>query len=392
MNPGAMDRAHGCGPRFGRLADSLSPALPSVLRCLARVCAAVIAAGLVCGAFAGCASTSFYRPHELPANLQARAVPNPHTADLINLGAPDDGGERIAPGDLLEISIYTGSVSEAPDKFEARVHEQTGIANLQMIGPMRLAGLELEEAEAEIAKAAVARNLYRSPYVTVSFKHRRKNRVLVIGAVQEPGLKELSPSGSHLLGALVAAGGLTKEAGPKVTIRLPDGPGPLAPAVAADGGSSVRPAAATRSVPKTIEVNLVSATEKGPQRHYLPDGAIVMVEKLEPEPLKVLGLVKKPGHYDFPIAEPVRVLDAVAMAGGVSNGLADKILVIRSNPQGGEPAVIRVSLRRAKRDGQENLLLAPGDVVTVEQTPETVLLEALKVIRFAVSTGINSFF
>ncbi|RMG38581.1 MAG: hypothetical protein D6725_06905 [Planctomycetota bacterium] len=117
-----------------------------------------------------------------------------------------------------------------------------------------------------------------------------------------------------------------------------------------------------------------------------------MVEKLEPEPIKVLGLVKKPGHYDFPIAEPVRVLDAIAMAEGVSNGLADKVLVIRNNPQGGEPAVIRVSLRRAKWDGRENLLLAPGDVVSVEQTPETVMLEALKVIRFAVSTGINSFF
>ena len=52
---------------------------------------------------------------------------------------------------------------------------------------------------------------------------------------------------------------------------------------------------------------------------------------------------------------------------------------------GGEPAVIVVSLRKAKRSGKSNILLGPGDIVSVEQTPSTVLLEMLQLIRIGVN-------
>jgi polysaccharide export outer membrane protein len=52
--------------------------------------------------------------------------------------------------------------------------------------------------------------------------------------------------------------------------------------------------------------------------------------------------------------------------------------VIRHAPDQPEPLVIQVSVRAAKTDGQENLPLAPGDVVSVEQTPATVMVDVLK--------------
>ena len=110
-----------------------------------------------------------------------------------------------------------------------------------------------------------------------------------------------------------------------------------------------------------------------------------MVEKRDPAPIQVVGLVRDPGEYEFPIGKPLTVLGAIALADGVSNQLADKIYVIRPVANSGNPAVINVSIRRAKKSAKSNIILGPGDVVSVEQTPGTVFMEALQLIRFGVS-------
>jgi len=76
------------------------------------------------------------------------------------------------------------------------------------------------------------------------------------------------------------------------------------------------------------------------------------------------------------------------MAGGLSSQVADKIYVIRHVSDQPEPVVIQVSVRDAKTSGQENLALAPGDVVSVEQTPATVMVDGLKsLVRFGVNAA-----
>ena len=80
--------------------------------------------------------------------------------------------------------------------------------------------------------------------------------------------------------------------------------------------------------------------------------------------------------------------DAVALAGGTSVTLADKIFVVRRIPESEQTAVIQVSLRKAKRNAAANLRLEPGDVVSVENTPATALYEAFNIIRFNVSAGL----
>jgi hypothetical protein len=55
-----------------------------------------------------------------------------------------------------------------------------------------------------------------------------------------------------------------------------------------------------------------------------------------------------------------------------------------------EPTVIRASLFDAKRDGRENLRLAPGDLVSVEATPATLVLDtATNFFRVAVGVSGN---
>jgi polysaccharide export outer membrane protein len=105
----------------------------------------------------------------------------------------------------------------------------------------------------------------------------------------------------------------------------------------------------------------------------------------------VLGLVNKPGRFEFPIAEEVRVTDAIALAGGINSIAADKIYVIRRKPSvPGEPprdpqnpdqvqqVIIQVSLANAKQISEENIRLAPGDVVSIEQTPLTFIMDRIQ--------------
>ena len=108
------------------------------------------------------------------------------------------------------------------------------------------------------------------------------------------------------------------------------------------------------------------------------------VPEVEKRVVYVMGLVRAPKNYEMPPGQNLSLLDALAMAGGVTETVADKILIVRSLPGQSQPTMIKVSLREAKRNGQENLMLASGDVVTVEDTPLTYTVSTIKqLIRIA---------
>ncbi len=94
----------------------------------------------------------------------------------------------------------------------------------------------------------------------------------------------------------------------------------------------------------------------------------------------------------MPPNKNLHVLDAIAMAGGIDSSVADKIYVIRRQAADMDAAMIQVSLQDAKRDGTENLRLASGDIVSVEQTLPTVAVDAIKsVIRIGVAARVPLF-
>ena len=86
----------------------------------------------------------------------------------------------------------------------------------------------------------------------------------------------------------------------------------------------------------------------------------------------------------------MRGLDAIAMAGGVASAVADKIYVIRPVPEtDGQTAIIQLSLSNAKADAHQNLRLQPRDTISVEHTPATIVLEAIKIIRFGLGASLT---
>ncbi len=344
---------------------------------------------LCCLLLTGCATENFFYAHSMPNSLRLVAQSNPQEVDLSRLASATGGSDTIGPGDVLDGAISASRSQDEQVKITVRVHND-GTANVPDIGQVHLAGVEPQAAEALLRAEAINKGLYLNPTVTVSFAHKKMHYVRVLGAVKKPGLHELPPNASDIVSAIAAAEGLADDAGENVEVRNPIRSGASGRRMVAGGVDG--PYSAVSSTAEEDEdgmraytVSLTSASKASTNRYTVEDGGVVMVEKRDPDPIHVGGLVNNADTYDFPIGQTLTVVGAITMAGGPSNQLADKVFVIRPLAQDGKKARIQVSLRRAKRNPKEDIVLGPGDMVLVEHTAGTVLMEAAQLIRFGIS-------
>jgi protein involved in polysaccharide export with SLBB domain len=107
----------------------------------------------------------------------------------------------VGPGDTLTIALW-GGISQSL----TRTIDRDGKLNLPDAGPVQVAGLSLERAQAVITDAL--KRQYRSVQVAVTVARLRTIRIYVVGDVQRPGAFDIS-SLSTPLNALFAAGGPT---------------------------------------------------------------------------------------------------------------------------------------------------------------------------------------
>lgn len=363
-------------------------------------------------------SRQVFRPSTLPPQFSAPAAVNPAAIDLSQLAAASAATQTIYPGDVLEISVTTGAETRPVTPVAARV-SQAGYVDVPPIGLVAVGGMDVKAAEQAIRQAAIQRDFFRRPNVTVLFRERMTHRVQVVGAVEAPGQYDIPAGHADLLSALVAAGGLKPEADTRVEVRFPgrvapptlaasearrvDDPEPgavetagfdQAEATAGDVqpasyvGGSPPPAAEAASGATQYEVDLEQA--QGGPRHRLPDGAIVTVRRRPLRAIQVIGLVNRPNQFEIPNDREVRLLDALAMAGGRTYEVADHVRLIRSVPGHADAVVVDVSVEDAKLNQEANLRLAPGDVVSVEQTPLTTTLSVIREM-FGVGIGLRPF-
>ncbi len=97
-----------------------------------------------------------------------------------------------------------------------------------------------------------------------------------------------------------------------------------------------------------------------------------MVDRRNSEFFQVLGLVNCPNLYELPVNQDLRVLDAIAVAEGVSVPVADRVQIIRRVPGESTSATIEVSIKEAMRNENENLRIAAGRHSDRKTQPEHV--------------------
>lgn len=303
---------------------------------------------------------------------------NVQTLDLSVLAQTSASSKVIQPGDVLDVTISTGLHDEDPIESKLQVGA-SGAVDVPLVGPVRLAGYEIENAHQIIRDECVRRQIFQNPNVSVLVHEQNANRVTVLGEVKEPNEYQLPVASSDLLSALVAAQGLTEKAGTIVEIRQPGLPGH-------DQAPGSLP-------PGTRRIDLREATASGARGDYrLGDGAVVMVMKKPPRTVYVRGLVKKPDEYPMPEDRDLRLLEALTIAGDRTIQIADKVKIIRKLPNLSQPVTIAASIRDAKSAPASNIRLAPGDVIEVEETPTTFVVQTLKdFVRFGVSGAVPLF-
>lgn len=273
----------------------------------------------------------------------------PHAA------AEGTGGNRIAAGDLLTITITAGG--ETQHASDVTVSAE-GAIKVPLIGDLPAAGLTVRNLEAAI-QALLARDYYVNPQVSVLIRASHSVSCYIWGAVHQPGLHQM-PDGTRLLKLIAGAGGVTPDAGPVAYIiqNLPD---------AGAGTPKDLPSETPR-----VEVQLKQLLELGDTGHnpvvgpgdvvYIPLKETLSVAKGK---IYIEGEVAKPGAYDF--QEGMTALKACIAAGGFNNySAANRARIIRGEGSGVQ--VIKVNLLRIQSGQQADVPLMPGDRIHIPES------------------------
>ena len=335
--------------------------------------------GVVLLSLTGC-HRGVIRANKIPADLAAPIYTSPKQLNLTQLSKSTLSSERLYVGDVVDVSISTGIEQGQAPSWQVRIAEN-GAVNIPLVGVVQVAGLLMPEAERVVREESIRRGIYVNPNVSVLLKERRANRITVMGAVESPDTYMIPAVNSDLVAALAFAGWLTDDAASIVEIKQP----PRA-------NSAVIPASHPGQLPRplqpqTVRIDLAELSAHGDSDISLEDGAIVIVKEKPPRVVHVMGLVKAPKEIKLPENKDLTLLEALSQAGGRTLQIADKVKVIRRIEGRAKPVIISASVRNAKSDGKENIRLAAGDVISVEDTPLTF---AVQTIRDFVGVGLSA--
>lgn len=318
---------------------------------------------------AGTLPNQFVAPHHVSAR---------HT-DFTSLRRNSPPNEWLQAGDEVTVSIATGiEIGKAP-QWNLTVAPD-GSINVPLVGATPVAGLTPNAAANQIRDDAIRRGIYVAPKVTLSTVKKRSFKVAVVGAVNKPDTYEIPATSCDLLTAITVAEGVSDEASRFIQIRhSPATLQSIALESSATDANGVSLASYNNDHrPSVINIDLANLQSISEEALRLYDGSVVQVSREPKRLVSVLGLVRNAKRVEMPAGEDLHLLDAIAQAGGTTLSVADKVLVVRSISGQADPIVIEASLKNARQGGDSNLRLAAGDVVSVEETPATVIIQAIQ--------------
>lgn len=166
-----------------------------------------------------------YAPMHSPG-IPARDLPNDYrwpvrtsSAQLnySSLVAEPSNVYLLGAGDLLEVTVPDLIAQGTLQSFQARV-QTTGEIYLPRLGRVDVDGLSLSQAQQRI-NDTLAVQLLLNPGATVALVEKGTVRVLVLGAVKQPGVHELPRYENDVAHALAAAEGFSDEAGEMIEVH-----------------------------------------------------------------------------------------------------------------------------------------------------------------------------
>jgi polysaccharide biosynthesis/export protein len=276
---------------------------------------------------------------------------------------------RIGPQDLLEISVF-----EAPELNRTVRVSASGEISLPLLGAVEAAGATPKALEFTLQEL-LRRSYMKDPHVSVFMKEMQSHPVSVFGAVKKPGVFQIDGPKS-LVEILSMAEGLAEDAGDTVIVVRGAGlPGAAQSATdgspaesrapqSAPAGSS--PTAEKKSDENTVETNLKSLLESGDPRYNVVvyPGDVVKVARAGV--VYVEGEVRKPGGFILKTNENISVLQAVALAEGLTRTAAkNRVRIMRTDEATGVRTEIPINLDKILAGGLNDPILRAKDIVFV---------------------------
>ncbi len=257
---------------------------------------------------------------------------------------------RIGPGDVIDVLV---SQSSALTRTGVRVNNH-GMVQLAMLEEEVQAACRTERELAEQVKEKYKKFIL-NPFVTVSVQQFNSSPVALIGAVHSPTRFQLQRS-VRLLELIAQANGPTDKAGTSVEIirnqSLPycDGSTLMTPEYAAD---------------QLLSFNL-NDTLKGSElaNPVIRSGDIIRVVEAQVSQAYIGGNVKSSIAID--LRRPVTLTQAIAMAGGVTQGAQIQRIMIRRQIDGSvNRAEMIVNLKEINLQKKDDVLLQSNDLIEV---------------------------
>lgn len=348
---------------------------------------------------------------------------------------PEPLPAAVAPGDMLEVTVWDLYEPGKPYTFPVRVSERRTV-EAPFLGEFLVDNRSLAQIESGLAEAYQSGEFLVKPRVLVRSLDSPTIKVQVSGALLRPGFVELSRSDTSVYAALVSAGGVKKSASAQVAIvRRPRAHGEdwqTAEALSGTSGDpardradvppietpeqhanspevlsvgSARPAAQSGAqpadrvaarvplmslerqrgiestegaVPSPVWHDLTDPAQREALRAVrLNDGDEVIVKAAAP-PVRIGGVVERPGAYPLPNDRSLDVWQALEMAGGVgAEDVPLNITLIHPASPGRAAKRWFLNVPRYDQRPEESPLIEPGDVLHVEPTAGSLIRRAM---------------
>ncbi len=276
----------------------------------------------------------------------------------------------IGPKDVVSVTVTPGDQITPGTPIMQRVRAD-GTIDLPLVGTIKVAGLGRSQAE-EVIQDAYMPKYFTQAIVHVEVPEPDGIQVLVVGAVEAPGLVHLRRNEQNLLYAVDRAGGSTNQASGRVSLRRFSQPGQ-------EDRLNLRS-------PEDLREALALAP--------LENGDIVMVHASQANTIFVGGLVAAPGPQIYRQGSEVTALQALVTAGGGRMDLVphDATLIRRI---GDKDVHVKLDIERMMEGEDENFALAAGDILWVPHTTETRVREFLNeviYVRAGISTNYSAYY
>lgn len=292
----------------------------------------------------------------------------------------------LGVGDQLRVEVFR--IPDYSGEYEVLVN---GALSLPAVGQVSVAGLTLEQAEANISQAYSQR--LRRPIIDVFLVGPRPLRIGVAGEVSRPGSYTLEREGTQfpsLADALEQAGGITQAANLRQVVIQRQGQGGSERAIVAnlwefletgelqynpslrDGDTIIIPTRETFNPQESRQILSASFAADESQ----PLNIAVVGEVFRPGPYTVTGAARTgeaglPGNTENENTPPT-VTRAIQVAGGIKPDANIRDVQIYRSTRSGQRQVIDVNLWTLLTEGsiEEDILLQEGDTIVVPQAAE----------------------